>query len=474
MDVLPYAKAIYNEHWLENDWYLNLTIPYRFLFSYAIGFFADTFGVIQTIIYGRLVSYLLIAFSIFSLLKPLKNTFNSFLYFLSIVLFFTFFSFGNGAGEWMVGGLETKAFAYAFAILSLASFLRKKHQLGLLFSGLALSFHLLVGIYNLFCLLPLFLFYQKETNGFVNQILKASPIFLIAGAVGLYGIVYQFFLVEENVSQLGWDIYVNIRVPHHLLPNHFPFETWIKMGIFTVVNITFFLKSKQRALKLMSAYALFSVIISLIGLTIFFVFGASHYLKYYFFRYSDIMLPFLTLMNVVSFLIEHKEKIYSKNEKQLKYLVLVLCLIFLIPKTNNFLTRSTASIAQLKAATNKDEAMTEWVKENTSKNSVFIIPPSAQYFYINAERAAFVSWKHSPQSANDMVEWYDRLKLLNGGHDFQNVSEVGAGYYGLTEADISMITAKYSNIDYMLTANDKLDFPILFKSSKHILYAVKK
>ena len=92
----------------------------------------------------------------------------------------------------------------------------------------------------------------------------------------------------------------------------------------------------------------------------------------------------------------------------------------------------------------------------------------------NRIKAVFVSWKHSPQSANDMVEWYGRLKLLNGGEEFQNVSEVGAGYYRLTEANIAIITAKYSNIDYILTANEKLDFPILFKSSKHILYAVKK
>lgn len=457
---------------MKNDWYLNLTIPYRFLFSYTVGFFADTFGVIQTIIYGRLVSYILIVFSISTLLKPTKTTFDSFLYFLSIVLFFRLFAFGIGAGEWMIGGLDTKVFAYAFAILSLSSFLCNKHQKGLLFSGLALSFHLLVGIYNLFCLLPIFLFYQRETNGFFKKFFKALPVFLLAGAVGIYGIVYQFFFIEEDISKLGWDIYVNIRVPHHTLPSHFPFTTWIKMGIFTVLNITFFLKSKQRKVKLMSAYALFSVIISLVGLTIFIVSGASHHLKYYFFRFSDVMLPFITLLNLVSFLIENKENLYSKKEKQLKYLVILVCLFFIIPKTNHFLAEATTSIPQIKASTNKDIVMTEWINTHTKKNSVFITPPDAQYFYINAERPIFVSWKHSPQSANDMVEWYDRLKLLNCGKEFQNMWEVRENYHSLTEADISVITDKYSDIDYFLTANERLNFPILFKSSKHVLYEV--
>ncbi len=41
MDVLPFAKAIYNKHWLKNDWYLNLKIPYRNFFSYPVGFFIE-------------------------------------------------------------------------------------------------------------------------------------------------------------------------------------------------------------------------------------------------------------------------------------------------------------------------------------------------------------------------------------------------------------------------------------------------
>lgn len=101
MDVIPYAKAVFNDDWLENDWYLNLTIPYRFFFSYPVGFFADTFGIIQTIIFGRFVSYILVALSLCILIKSIKSTSYSFLYYLSIILFFTFYSRGIGAVEWM-------------------------------------------------------------------------------------------------------------------------------------------------------------------------------------------------------------------------------------------------------------------------------------------------------------------------------------------------------------------------------------
>lgn len=224
----------------------------------------------------------------------------------------------------------------------------------------------------------------------------------------------------------------------------------------------------------MSSYALFSVIISLIGLTIFAISGASPALKYYFFRFSDIMLPFVTLLNVVSFLIDYLEKSYPQKEKQMHYLGIAICLIFIIPKVNYFASNSTLSIQQIKTGTNTDVHMTEWVKKHTDKNSVFIAPPDDMFFYINYERALFVSWKHSPQSASDMVEWHNRLKMLNCGNEFKNLQEVKHGYFNLTSVDISNITDKYPNIDYFITSKTvKLDYPVLFESSQLILYDIK-
>lgn len=387
------------------------------------------------------------------------------------------------------GGLETKVFAYAFAILSLSSFLSEKYQKGLLFAGLSLSFHLLVGIYNLFCLIPIFLFLQRETKSFLKKIFKSLPIFLLASGLGIYVIVYQFFIIEEDISNLGWNIYVNIRVPHHTSPDFFPYKTWIKMTIFTVLNIGLFFKSKKQKVKLISCYSLFSVIISLVGLIIFFVIGTSHHLKYYFFRFSDIMLPLVTLLNVASFIIENIEKLIPKRKKQLKYIIVVISLFFLFPKINYFLSdattslitkinyflsEATTSLKQIKAATTDDIIMSNWVKNNTETNSVFITQPDDKYFYINYERPMFVSWKHSPQSASDIVEWYNRLKFLNRNEEFQNLRQVKQCYYSLTEEDILAITEAYSNIDYFLTYNSiKLNFPILFKSRKYTLYDVR-
>jgi hypothetical protein len=474
MDVVPYAKAVFNDNWIPNDWYLNLEIIYRYLFNYTIGFFLETFGIIPTIVVGRLISYLLIAMSIHRLLRIINGKSYNAISYLALVLFFIFFPTGNGAGEWMVGGLETKVFAYAFSILALAMFLEKRMQLGFLFAGLTLSFHLLIGIYSLFCLIPIFFFNQRNTKNFYLDAVKAFPIFIITGSIGIYGIVHQLFFSENSASNIGWDIYVNLRVPHHTLPNFFSFKLWIKMVIFTVINIGFIIKLRNQKIKLISYYALFSVIISLIGIIVFWFSDANHNLKYYFFRFSDIILPLITLLNVSYFLNEKTKKYPRKAQNILSYTACVIMLLFSVPKAKYFTANFTSNNIKFKAHTSDDVAMENWVKNNTDNTKTFIVPPNMSFFYINFERSAFVTWKHSPQNEADILEWYCRLKLLNKNEDFQDRSEIIDNYYKLTKEDILNIAKKYPNANYFFTSSGtNLNFPVLFKSDKFTLYEIR-
>ncbi|ARV05986.1 hypothetical protein BTO04_04395 [Polaribacter sp. SA4-10] len=474
MDVIPYARATFNDNWIPNDWYLNLNITYRYLFSYIIGFFAETFGTIPTIIAGRLISYVLISLSLLLLIRLVYGKSYNAITYLALVLLFTFFPNGNGAEEWMVGGLETKVFSYAFSILALAMFLEKRMKLGFLFAGLMLSFHLLIGIYSIFCLIPIFFFYQRDAKKFYLDAVKAFPIFIITGSIGIYGIVHQLFFSESSASNIGWDIYVNLRVPHHTLPNFFPFELWIKMMVFTAINIGFTIKLRNQKIKLISYYALFSVIISLIGIIVFWISDANHNLKYYFFRFSDTTLPLITLLNVSYFLNEKIKKSPRKVQNILSYTACVIMLLFVAAKAKGFTANFTSNNIKFKTHTSDDVAMENWVKNNTDNTKTFIVPPNMSFFYINFERSAFVTWKHSPQNEADIVEWYCRLKLLNQNEDFKYQSEIYDNYYKLTKKDILIIAKKYPNANYFLTSSaTNLSFPVLFKSDKFTLYKIR-
>jgi len=469
MDVIPYGRALYNSNWLSNDWYLNLKIPYRFLFSYPVGYFSDIFGFLKTIYIGRLFSYLFFAISINKLINTIRSSQIFIYYLLALITFFSFFGHGSGAGEWMIGGLDTKVFAYGFVILSISYFIESEIKKWLIFSGLAISFHLLIGFYSLLSFLPLIIIYQTKSENYIKDTIKLLPYFIIPASIGIYGIIYQLIIASGNISNIGWDIYVNIRVPHHTIPSVLSRKYWIFLVIFSSINIYIFIKTKIINIKYISIYTLTTVGISLLGLVVFFIFGNSHILKYYFFRFADVMLPLLTLISITYFIIEELKTLPTKTKKLINFSIIIIVFSFFAFKIK-LINSEYNSYSNQKSY---DTEMIAWVKNNTTANDIFIVNPNSDMFYINYERPMFVSWKHSPQNNNDIIEWYNRLKLLNGGNDFSTLNEITTNYENITENQILAIQKTYGNLRYIIMPKSKfLNFPILHETPINILYEI--
>jgi len=229
-------------------------------------------------------------------------------------------------------------------------------------------------------------------------------------------------------------------------------EFWVKFIVFTIINLLF-LRSKKQEIKLMSWYAVFST-----------------NLKYYFFRTSSIILPMIAFLNIVFFL---DEKIKDKallSIFKLKHLCMLVAFFLVFSRGKYLFNEFTINI---KGYLKEDIEMMSWVKNNTDKNKVFITSPNDIFFYLNYERAMFVSWKHSPQSSKDIVEWYHRLKLLNTNKDFKKRKELDKGYLNLIAKDFLNISNEYENIEYVLMPNSvQLDLPVLFTSKKNTLYQI--
>ena len=473
MDIIPYAKSTYYNG-LKPNWHINLQFPSSFLFNWLLGFFLEGSNPFKIIIIGRIISFLLISYSYRLLTKALKLNL-----FLSTVSFFFFlYFFGNGigdAGEWIVGGLESKVIAYSFAIISLASFLKKRYKTSFLFSGLSLSVHLLVGAYNIFCLIPLLVIIAKSNRTQFFMLLKASIYFFITGIIGVSEILSSLTNnTSKEVLERGWDIYVNIRVPHHLIPD-FSTKTWVLLILLTIVNL-YFIKNKETIKKLLAYYALFSVLILLIGLIIFHFFD-SHYLRFYFFRFSDVILPLISILLLLSTI------------STAKYIIALAISCFVIPKSvqksniKEIVNKTSYDINHIKEKTEKDKQMTRWILNNTNENNLFIIPPENLYFRLNTQRNIFISWWMLPnqqeyKSTNtipqEMIEWYNRLKLLNLNTDFNNLRDVKNNYTKLDKHSILDIQSNYTNIKYILTPiTMKLDFPIAKQTDYQLLYLIQ-
>lgn len=481
MDIVPYAKATFLNG-LSPNWYLDFKFPSNFLFNYILGFFMSKYDLFTIIIIGRILSYVLISYSYIYLSRVLKLSFftSTGIY----IIFLYFFKHGIGdAGEWIVGGLEAKVFAYALSIFSLSSFLKDNYKRGFLFAGLSLSVHLLVGVYNLLCLIPLLFSNLKKKKNEPLNLLQGICYFIITGIIGIAEIINSLFLNTSQIIQnKGWDIYVNIRVPHHVIPD-FSIETWSILITFTIFNLLF-LKSKHYTKKFIALYSLSSIVIIIIGFIVYYSFE-SHYMRYYFFRFSDVMLPFLTLLLVST--LDHK----------IKYICLLVISLIISPSIikndsiSEFLSNKSYSINYIKDKTNQisskggngiDSRIKEWILQNTNKSDQFIIPPDNLYFCMNTERKIFISWWMLPNQydyksvanlPSNMIEWYNRLKLLNQNNDFNTLKEVQLNYISLNRESIIDIQKKYTFLKYIvMPSHIELNFPIAIKTNAQILYSI--
>ena len=481
MDIFPYAQATFLNGLTEN-WHIHFKFPSNFIFNYTLGFFMSKFDPFSMIILARLVSYIMISFSYIYLSRVLKISFLASTF--NYVVFLYFFKNGIGdAGEWIIGGLESKVFAYSLVIFSLSSFLKFNYKRGFLFAGLALSTHLLVGAYNLICLIPILSFGLINKKITFYKLMIACSYFIITGIIGISEIIHSAFSnIPKIIQEKGWDIYVNIRVPHHTIPN-FSSDTWLKLSILTLITLIF-INSKHTVKRLIASYSLLSVIIIIIGFTIYYFFE-SHYMRYYFFRFSDIMLPYLTLLLITTFY------------KKLKYIYLLLIFLIIIPDLiyknhfSEFTSVSSYSINYIKEKTNSvqhktdnilDLKIMEWITKNTNKTDQFIVPPDNLYFCMNTEREIFVSWWMLPEQydyktvadiPSDMIEWYERLKRLNLNIDFSSLNEVKRNYTKLNIKNIKSIKNKYKSVKYILMSNKiQLDLPIAIQANTQVLYYI--
>jgi len=129
---------------------------------------------------------------------------------------------------------------------------------------------------------------------------------------------------------------------------------------------------------------------------------------------------------------------------------------------------------------------TEYIKEHTPKDSVFLIPPTWRDFRLCAERAVFVGL--IPVFTDEsIVRWHNRLSditkqtRLNDTltYNFPDAAEQIKAflekYHSNDEADIERLLQKY-DFDYFVMIpsmkEDVLNFNIVYKDSNAIIYKV--
>ncbi|WP_087068196.1 hypothetical protein [Cyanobium sp. NIES-981] len=138
---LALARQAVDPGWIPGDWYLNDSQGYQWLFQQLSGRVVGWLGFGPGSLLLRLLGYGLWGWALAGFTVPLG------LPPALAALAAGLFSLQQGvvAAEWMVGSAEPKTFAYAALLLAYTAWRQRRWWPCGLYSGLACSFHLLVG-----------------------------------------------------------------------------------------------------------------------------------------------------------------------------------------------------------------------------------------------------------------------------------------------------------------------------------------
>lgn len=488
VDTLPAAKQFVQPDWLPNDWYLNLDIAYRRTFNLIMGPIISRFGHQFSAIFGRLLGYLLLAVAMYVFFRALRLRIS-----LGILILLSYLTHQSLiAGEWIAGGVDTKTFAYCFALLSFSAFLSRHYLAGFLSAGAAMSFHVLIGLYAMFCLAVAIALNHKAFWPDRRTFLTKSWTVLVTGIFGIQAIVQQMLQNTNDINNIqAWKIYVEYRVPHHVNPGAWVGERWKYELLFdTCLFLLIYLLGQGGAKRFLSAYALGGIILFAVGLTTY-ALGYTHLLRFYWFRYPDTMIR-LTSVVLIALLLNdvmngqtplrlpvktHIPGLQTWLRRGLQVLAPSLAALTILISGFQLITTSRSPVWVTRHGGENTQTMFEWIKRNTPKDAVFLIDPMLDTFYIYAQRAMFVSFRHSPSSAVDILEWYDRIILCNGGtapktSGLLSWKEIQPNFYHLDEGSIQQIAKAYGISYYIGKTGQPLPFERVYRTGDLTLFKV--
>ncbi len=452
---LTKAKHGWDPLWCPDDIFLASSFSH-WLFYQLFGWLNQFFSLPVVAWIGRIVTWLLLAFGWQRLSCSLVKTPG--LAVVSAALFLVLNDRFHLAGEWVVGGFESKGLAYFFVLMALGSLVQRQLKWVWPFLGFACAFHVLVGGWatislllaligqyafcgsNSSCSETLTLGEDCQCSGSIGQLLKKHTGFVLVGlflaAVGALPPLMADFAADPITKLAASKIYVQDRISHHLVFNAFSASRVagfvVLLGIFGVVGsqLKRLEESRQTDWWRLFGFAMGSLCISLCGLMLS---GVSEqesvwadrsfgWLRFYWFRMADFAVPCaasLGLIAVMRWL--WRGGALGRTVATAGVIAIALTMAWVgINRHSDPRPRAEQAALPSYEGNSKRTVGTyqnwlrvcEWIKSNTPTDARFITPDQQQTFKWHAHRSEVVNWKDVPQDAEAMVDWSRRVSWL--------------------------------------------------------------
>jgi hypothetical protein len=386
----------------------------------------------QTAWVGRLVVWGLLAFGWVRLVGRIAP--GNWTALWSAAIFLALQATGNLSGEWLIGGVEAKGFAYAALLLAVAAACNESWIEAGIETGVAISFHPVVGAWGAGALAAAQIAAwaskrvrstSEEAGGSNDQISDGagSPSRgrqLLAAALcilfALPGLVPAMALLADRPTadnaRVADEIQVFYRLKHHLDPAHFSPIAWLSYaGLLIVWIVMRKLIERTSAERFFARFVVATLAIAGAGLVAGFWLRSPALMKFYPFRLIDLFLPVAVAVAAAGLL----ERLAGTTASVRPRIPVVLVHAFACAAVAWGLLAPgrVKNPSHWPADTWTDFLeVCHWIEHSTPPDAVFLTPKYNVGFKWHARRAEYVTWKDCPQDAAGVLEWGRRINRV--------------------------------------------------------------
>lgn len=427
---LALAKNFWQPTWCDHDQFVT-SDKTHLLFHVTFGALTQFMTLPMAAWVGRLLGWTMLAIALRGLCRAVSD--QPFACLSVAMLWMLGVEYFHLAGEWVIGGIEAKVPAYALVLVGMTRIARGDWPKAWPWFGLASAFHVLVGGWTVVAALFAYTIVGRQQSSPRIQI----PWLLLGGLLACLGI---FPALQTSVGSDPGDsvqaakVYTYWRIAHHLLPSAFPLTAYLRHGACIAAMLWVAWPCRQiPRFRGLFWLAIGCLLITSGGLLVgllpaFAPDRAAGWLRYYWFRAGDAMVP-LTLglaaitrpwpTTIVPGLGAGKNRRTGRVLAGDTWPALIAAVTFLTflfqshplpPAVSGFPVPTRANFAPSATDVQQDWLIAcEWARQALPADEVLITPRHQQTFKWYAERAEVVNWKDVPQDAKSMLEWRRRF-----------------------------------------------------------------
>jgi hypothetical protein len=470
----------WNPHWAPGDFFLNTPDTHKVFYS-TFGWLSLWFSLPVLAWVGRILTWGLLAaaWHRLSVAAVPRRWFSL----LSAGLLIVLLDRCQMAGEWVVGGVEAKGFAYVLVFLGLAELIDGRWNRVWPLLGAASAFHILVGGWSVVAAAVAWLLASQDRP----RLLSMAPALILGFLFSLPGLIPSLMLnwgTPKAIIAEADTIYCYGRLLHHLVPLRLPPEYLLRFGGLTVVWLLLCVPARRRrGLRRLSGVVAGAMLLMVIGFAFNLVALVSQYetwaagwLKFYWFRLSDVAVP-LGVGLVITRLIAEAISATSAAKVRIGIGMLAIAIGGIGLQLGSRLTEWNMPPRSLEDEVDCDawrQACT-WVAYSGKipADACFITPDESETFKWYAGRAEVVNRKEIPQDARSIVQWWRRRWEI---HSIDGTEASERWFDTLADAGVDRLKkmgARY-NADYVITvAEPRLPLKVVYQNAAYIIYRLR-